>query len=292
MPSQIRGRVIYLHPVHNFALIEYDMSSLSRAASAAVTSATLAPSPPLQKGDSVHLIGLSASMRPTSRTSIVTDAHHALSIPPADVPRYRATKEEVIELDMDFGSNFSGVLTDSEGRVRALWASYSKQVAKDDDREFVRGLPTEVFAPAVEAAFRAIVARSKRKVEQQRLLNDLQSAPSTSAVGSGAGAGGASPSKAAAAMPPPQQSPKANGGGRKRARESDGDAAEGAAGLSARDADTATFLAEWETLLDVEIEPLLLTKAAGCGLSQARRGALSRLFVCLRSVLAPLLSLR
>lgn len=36
--------------------------------------------------------------------------------------------EEVVKLDMDFGTSFSGVLTDDDGRVRALWGSYAEQV--------------------------------------------------------------------------------------------------------------------------------------------------------------------
>lgn len=31
-------------------------------------------------------------------------------------------------MDQDFGATFSGVLTDDEGRVRALWGSYAEQV--------------------------------------------------------------------------------------------------------------------------------------------------------------------
>ena len=44
------------------------------------------------------------------------------------VPRFRAVHEEVIKLDQDFGSTFSGCLTDTRGRVRALWGSYAEQV--------------------------------------------------------------------------------------------------------------------------------------------------------------------
>lgn len=33
-----------------------------------------------------------------------------------------------MKLDQDFGATFSGVLTDEEGRVRALWGSYAEQV--------------------------------------------------------------------------------------------------------------------------------------------------------------------
>jgi hypothetical protein len=35
---------------------------------------------------------------------------------------------QVVKLDIDFGSSFSGVLVDSKDQLRALWASYSEQV--------------------------------------------------------------------------------------------------------------------------------------------------------------------
>jgi hypothetical protein len=35
-----------------------------------------------------------------------------------------------VKLDQDFGATFSGVLTDDEGRVRALWGSYAEQVGR------------------------------------------------------------------------------------------------------------------------------------------------------------------
>jgi hypothetical protein len=38
--------------------------------------------------------------------------------------------EEVVKLDQDFGATFSGVLTDDEGRIRALWGSYAEQVGR------------------------------------------------------------------------------------------------------------------------------------------------------------------
>jgi hypothetical protein len=40
------------------------------------------------------------------------------------------TAAQVIKLDHDFGTTFSGVLTDEAGRMVALWASYAEQVIR------------------------------------------------------------------------------------------------------------------------------------------------------------------
>lgn len=143
-PIEIPGEVVFLHPVHNFALVAYDPSTLGAGASV-VRAAELLPEPALRRGDSVCLVGLSRSLQATSRKSFVTNPSAALNIGSADCPRYRATNMEVIELDTDFGSTFSGVLTDELGRVQALWGSFSTQLkyscSSSEDHQFVRGLP-------------------------------------------------------------------------------------------------------------------------------------------------------
>lgn len=143
-PIEIPGEVVFLHPVHNFALIAYDPSALGAGASV-VRAAELLPEPALRRGDSVSLVGLSRSLQATSRKSFVTNPSAALNIGSADCPRYRATNMEVIELDTDFGSTFSGVLTDDLGRVQALWGSFSTQLkyscSSSEDHQFVRGIP-------------------------------------------------------------------------------------------------------------------------------------------------------
>ncbi|KAL7090216.1 hypothetical protein ACP275_12G026500 [Erythranthe tilingii] len=143
-PIEIPGEVVFLHPVHNFALVAYDPSALA-AGSSLVRAAELLPEPALHRGDSVCLVGLSRSLQATSRKSFVTNPSAALNIGSADCPRYRATNMEVIELDTDFGSTFSGVLTDDLGRVRAIWGSFSTQLkygcTSSEDHQFVRGIP-------------------------------------------------------------------------------------------------------------------------------------------------------
>ncbi|XP_022843952.1 protease Do-like 7 isoform X2 [Olea europaea var. sylvestris] len=143
-PIEIPGEVVFLHPVHNFALVAYDPSSLGAGVSV-VRAAELLPEPALCRGDSVYLVGLSRSLQATSRKSFVTNPCAALNIGSADCPRYRATNMEVIELDTDFGSTFSGVIADEQGRVQAIWGSFSTQLkygcSSSEDHQFVRGIP-------------------------------------------------------------------------------------------------------------------------------------------------------
>ncbi|KAL5811752.1 hypothetical protein ACOSQ3_026702 [Xanthoceras sorbifolium] len=153
-PIEIPGEVVFLHPVHNFALVAYDPSALGVAGASAVRAAELLPEPALRRGDSVHLIGLSRSLQATSRKSIVTNPCAALNISSADCPRYRAMNMEVIELDTDFGSTFSGVLTDERGRVQAIWGSFSTQLkfggSSAEDHQFVRGIPVYTLSQVLD----------------------------------------------------------------------------------------------------------------------------------------------
>ena len=118
----------FLHPLHNFAIVSYNPSDLPEEARKEICAAGILPSPPLKRGDDVVLLGLTESLRVMKRNSIVTNATLALGIPCAEVPRFRAVHEEVLKLDQDFGSRFSGLITDREGNVRALWGSYAEQV--------------------------------------------------------------------------------------------------------------------------------------------------------------------
>ncbi|KAK8669564.1 hypothetical protein V6N13_106990 [Hibiscus sabdariffa] len=155
-PIEIPGeQVVFLHPVHNYALVAYDPSALGPVGVSAVHAAELLPDPALRRGDSVYLVGLNRSLQATSRKSVVTNPCATLKIGSADCPRYRATNMEVIELDTDFGSAFSGVLTDEHGRVQAIWASFSTQLKhgcnSSDDHHFVRGIPVYAISQVLDS---------------------------------------------------------------------------------------------------------------------------------------------
>ncbi|XP_021296393.1 protease Do-like 7 isoform X1 [Herrania umbratica] len=153
-PIEIPGEVVFLHPVHNYAIVAYDPSALGPVGASVVHAAELLPEPALRRGDSVYLVGLSRSLQATSRKSVVTNPCAALNIGSADCPRYRATNMEVIELDTDFGSTFSGVLTDEHGRVQAVWGSFSTQLKfgcnTSEDHQFVRGVPVYAVSQVLD----------------------------------------------------------------------------------------------------------------------------------------------
>ncbi|PON77426.1 Peptidase S1C [Parasponia andersonii] len=153
-PTLVMFEVVFLHPVHNYALISYDPSALGAVGASAVRAAELLPEPALRRGDSVYLVGLSRSLQATSRKSIVTNPCAALNIGSADCPRYRATNMEVTELDTDFGSTFSGVLTDEQGKVQAIWGSFSTQLkfgcSSSEDHQFVRGIPIYTISQVLD----------------------------------------------------------------------------------------------------------------------------------------------
>ncbi|KAJ7964515.1 protease Do-like 7 [Quillaja saponaria] len=153
-PIEIPGEVVFLHPVHNYAFVAYDPSSLGPVGASVVRAAQLLPEPALRRGDSVYLVGLSRSLQATSRKSVVTNPCTALNIGSADCPRYRATNMEVIDLDTDFGSTFSGVLTDEHGRVQAIWGSFSTQLKfgsnTSEDHQFVRGIPIYAISEVLD----------------------------------------------------------------------------------------------------------------------------------------------
>ena len=158
-PHETTGEVAFLHPTHNFALVSYDAREMARThpeAAAATRAATLAAdAAPLKRGDEVVLVGLTSGLRAMSRVSVVTDATSSAGIPSADIPRFRAVNEETIQVDVDFGYSFGGVLADFRGRVAALWGSYAKPDG-GEVRDVVRGM---AVAPVATATARLIARR-------------------------------------------------------------------------------------------------------------------------------------
>ncbi len=122
---EVPGRVVYVHPVHNLAVVAYDPKLVGDTP---VRSASLAPGR-LQAGENVWVVGLSGDSALHSRATQIS------SIDPIDLPlsrtmRFRDTNDEVADL-VNPPLDYDGVLTDQSGDVLGLWSSF----AYDDGRE-------------------------------------------------------------------------------------------------------------------------------------------------------------
>jgi len=149
-PMEIPGEVVFVHPLHNYALVSYDPVALGPSGAAAVRAAVLLPEPDLQRGEAVYLVGLNHNLQGISRKSLVSNSVAALNTDPFTYPRYRPMNLEVIKLDTHFGNKFSGVLSDELGRVQALWGIFKSSNGSAKDFGFVRGIPIYVVSEVLQ----------------------------------------------------------------------------------------------------------------------------------------------
>ncbi|MGH8150481.1 MAG: trypsin-like peptidase domain-containing protein [Steroidobacteraceae bacterium] len=116
---EVPGRVVYVHPVHNLAVVAYDPKLIGDTP---VRSATLATGP-LEAGENVWVVGLSGD------SELHTRATQISSVDPIDLPlsrtmRFRDTNDEVASL-VNPPYDYDGVLANEHGDVVGLWSSFA-----------------------------------------------------------------------------------------------------------------------------------------------------------------------
>jgi S1-C subfamily serine protease len=119
---EVPGEVVFIHPVHNLAVVAYDPRLLGDTP---IRSAKMRPRA-LESNDEVWVVGLSPDHELVSRKSRVSTVE-AFSLPLTSPPRFRETNLEVTLLT-DSPTTVGGVLADRKGRVHAYWASFSTGV--------------------------------------------------------------------------------------------------------------------------------------------------------------------
>mmetsp|Transcript_18302 Transcript_18302/g.27589 ORF Transcript_18302/g.27589 Transcript_18302/m.27589 type:complete len:1118 (-) Transcript_18302:268-3621(-) len=153
---EIPAKIVFAHPTHNFALVQYDPSTFSLSSSpngskvntslsnntkkkeqSSITLPTTRKrevptgakleSRELEVGDELTFVGLSRtnSDQPLSQRVRVTEIS-AVNIAQAHVPRFRAINEEIAKFDQVLNKSLGGVLVDTNsGNVVATWSCYS-----------------------------------------------------------------------------------------------------------------------------------------------------------------------
>ena len=143
----VDGRVIFMHPIQNYAIIQYDPSLVD----APVKSAVLATED-IAQGDDTIFFAFNQNWRPVAARTTVTDIT-TVGIPPsASTPRYRAINLDAITIDTNLGSQCgTGVLVNDAGVVQALWLTYlgERNVSTGRDTEYHLGLATPIILPVL-----------------------------------------------------------------------------------------------------------------------------------------------
>jgi S1-C subfamily serine protease len=150
---EIPGHVVYVHPLHNLAVIQYDPKLLGATPVKAVSFATKSAAP----GDKLELVGYQADNTLTGQEAQV------VSIDPAVFPlsrtlRFRDTNLEVLTL-ANVQENVTGVLADKDGKVAALWVSFAYDDTKGT-QEVQRGISADVVQEMVRGVAAGTTLRS------------------------------------------------------------------------------------------------------------------------------------
>jgi S1-C subfamily serine protease len=133
----IPARVLFVHPLHNMAVVQYDPTLLGNTQ---VKTAQL-NNRKLEQGDEVWLIGIK------NDHSLLAEKMHVAAIDSLEfsipkTPRFRESNLDVISLN---NAPFSrgGVLANKKGHVMALWSSFSYGDG-NEFKQFEWGVPIEL----------------------------------------------------------------------------------------------------------------------------------------------------
>ncbi len=141
---EVPGEVVYVHPLHNLAVIHYDPKLIG---STPVKSARF-DTTPLRAGENVNVIGMDGSGVIKSRSTLIADVD-PLILPLSRTVQFRESNLEVATL-VNAPEDLVGVLSDNTGKVRGLWASFA---ASDSGRDLIqetRGLSSDLVAETLD----------------------------------------------------------------------------------------------------------------------------------------------
>lgn len=145
---QIEGKVLFLHPLTNYSILQYDPSLVDAPVQTAKLSETA-----IKQGQDTIFVGFNQNHRVVVAKTVVTDIT-AVGIPAnAAAPRYRAVNLDAITVDTGLSTQCSsGVLIGDDGVVQALWLTYMGERSQGShrDTEYHLGLGTTLINPIVK----------------------------------------------------------------------------------------------------------------------------------------------
>jgi S1-C subfamily serine protease len=140
---EVPGKVEFIHPLHNLAVISYDPKSIGDTP---VRAATLLGRE-LRAGDDVWVVGQRSDSKIMSQRTQVASVD-AVAFPLSRTLRFRDSNLEVVSL-VNAPNDFDGVLADDKGNVLALWSSFAFETQRDLD-QVNRGIPADLVTEMIK----------------------------------------------------------------------------------------------------------------------------------------------
>ncbi len=139
---EVPGKVVFIHPLHNLAVISYDPKSIGNTPVRAATLVTR----PLSPGDDVWVVGQRADSKIQSQKTQISSVD-VVSFPLSRTLRFRDSNLEVVSL-INPPTDYDGVLTDEKGDVLAMWSSFAFESQRELE-QINRGMPSDLVSEMI-----------------------------------------------------------------------------------------------------------------------------------------------
>lgn len=120
--SVVSARCIFIHPIQNFCVLQFDASLLPP--DSPVEEATFRPTPMLEPGEAVSFVGMSASSVVVCRQTRVT-AWAPIYVAQGVIPKYRPYNFETFGIQAPAPGIIGAVVVNDLGEIRGIWATFT-----------------------------------------------------------------------------------------------------------------------------------------------------------------------
>ncbi len=140
---EVPGKVEFIHPLHNLAVVSYDPRSIGDTPVRAATLLTKE----LRPGDDVWVVGQRSDSKIMSQHTQVASVD-VVSFPLSRTLRFRDSNLEAISL-VNAPADLDGVLANEKGEVLALWSSFAFETQRELE-QVNRGIPADLVTEMIQ----------------------------------------------------------------------------------------------------------------------------------------------
>jgi S1-C subfamily serine protease len=139
---EVPGKVVFIHPLHNLAVVSYDPKSIGDTPVRAATFVTRE----LSAGEDVWVVGQRSDSKILSEKTQISSVD-VVSLPLSRTLRFRESNLEAVSL-INPPADFDGVLANSKGEVLALWSSFAFETSRELEQTY-RGMPADLVTEMI-----------------------------------------------------------------------------------------------------------------------------------------------